>query len=75
MATYSGTSLVRGYAKWFGVDRLCAIKELRTLGADVADAEVRSALDSLSQRQRQNRLRREPRIEKRPVLRVGTKNR
>ena len=40
--TYTGKNLVRGYARWFGVDLLCAVKELRTLGVEVsADYEGR----------------------------------
>lgn len=37
-AGYGGKNIVRGYARWFGVDLLCAIIELRTLGVAV-DAE------------------------------------
>jgi hypothetical protein len=29
---YEGQNLVSGYAKWFGVDKICAIKELKALG-------------------------------------------
>lgn len=29
---FEGKNLVRGYAKWFGVDRLCAAKELGMMG-------------------------------------------
>ena len=32
---YCGKNLVRGYARWFGVDLVCAITELRMLGVDV----------------------------------------
>lgn len=35
---YGGKNIVRGYARWFGVDLLCAIVELRMLGVAV-DAE------------------------------------
>ena len=30
--TYTGNNLVKGYRKWFGVDFVCAIKELEMLG-------------------------------------------
>ncbi len=33
---YGGKNIVRGYARWFGVDLLCAIVELRMLGIAVA---------------------------------------
>lgn len=40
---YGGRDLVRGYARWFGVDRLCAVLELRRLGVAIsADEEERA---------------------------------
>jgi hypothetical protein len=44
---YGGKDLVRGYARWFGVDLLCAIVELRMLGVAVDAArehELRRAI-------------------------------
>jgi hypothetical protein len=41
--TYSGRSLIRGYATWFGVSEVCAIVELRMLGVDVPDALLQQA--------------------------------
>lgn len=35
---YGGKNIVRGYARWFGVDLLCAMVELRVLGVAI-DAE------------------------------------
>lgn len=32
---YGGKNIVRGYARWFGVDLICAITELRMLGVAV----------------------------------------
>jgi hypothetical protein len=32
---YGGKNIVRGYARWFGVDPICAITELRMLGVAV----------------------------------------
>lgn len=37
-SSYRGKNLVRGYARWFGVDLVCAILELRMLGVAI-DAE------------------------------------
>lgn len=37
-ARYEGKNIVRSYARWFGVDLVCAIVELRMLGVAV-DAE------------------------------------
>jgi hypothetical protein len=32
LKTYSGKHVVRSYARWFGVDLMCALKELQLLG-------------------------------------------
>ena len=32
LSKYPGRNVVRGYAKWFGVDLGCALKELQMLG-------------------------------------------
>ena len=34
-AGYGGKHIVRGYARWFGVDLMCAIVELRMLGVAI----------------------------------------
>ena len=36
VANYSGKNIVRGYRKWFGVDLLCAVVELRELGVRIS---------------------------------------
>lgn len=37
---YNGKNIVHGYGKWFGVDLLCAVRELRLLGIAIsADRE------------------------------------
>jgi hypothetical protein len=33
--TYTGKNLIKGYKKWFGVDFVCAIKEIKMLGYEV----------------------------------------
>jgi hypothetical protein len=42
-SAYGGKNLVRGYARWFGVDLICAITELRLLGVAV-DPEYEAQL-------------------------------
>jgi len=37
---FSGKNVVRSYAKWFGVDLLCAVKELSLCGVAVDPAYV-----------------------------------
>lgn len=34
---YNGKNLVKGYSKWFGVDRLCAVSELEMLGQKISE--------------------------------------
>ena len=44
---YPGKNLVRGYKKWFGVDELCAVRELRELGVKISEereAELRQTV-------------------------------
>lgn len=36
VARYGGKNLVRGYARWFGVDQLSAVIELRKLGVTIS---------------------------------------
>ncbi len=43
IAEYRGKNLVRGYKKWFGVDDVCAVVELRMLGVDIPDARLEQA--------------------------------
>src|SRR5882672_1090742 len=42
-AGYGGKNIVRGYARWFGIDLVCAITELRMLGVAV-DPEYEAQL-------------------------------
>jgi hypothetical protein len=37
---FSGKNVVRSYANWFGVDLLCAVKELSLLGVTIDPAYV-----------------------------------
>ncbi|MCP3917384.1 MAG: hypothetical protein GY711_17700 [bacterium] len=37
---HEGKNVVRGYARWFGVDHLCAAKELELLGVAIDPAYV-----------------------------------
>jgi len=46
---YSGKNIVRGYAKKFAVDKLCAVIELKMLGVDIPEAEeeqVKKAIEN-----------------------------
>ena len=44
LQTYTGKNIIRGYCKWFGVDPLAAVIELRQLGVPITstkEAELR----------------------------------
>ncbi|HEY6724144.1 MAG TPA: hypothetical protein VI197_08925 [Polyangiaceae bacterium] len=56
---YSGKNVVRGYAKWFGVDLGCALKELEMLGVALDPVYVAQLRMTLQQIQRVAALARE----------------
>lgn len=39
VSIYKGKNIVRGYSKWFGVDLICAMKELEMLGHKIDEQE------------------------------------
>lgn len=41
--SYSGRDIVKGYRKWYGVDTVCAILELRQLGVDISETRLLQA--------------------------------
>jgi hypothetical protein len=49
---FSGKNVVRSYAKWFGVDLLCAVKELSLCGVPVDQAYVAQLEKTLASRSR-----------------------
>ena len=49
MKSYNGKSLMRGYAKWFGVDKLCAIRELKILGVPISETLEKQVIASIHQ--------------------------
>lgn len=48
--TYNGKNLVKGYAKWFGVDWLCALNELKLLGILFTPSAEQQILTSYNHR-------------------------
>ena len=61
--TYNGKDLVRGYAKWFAVDSLCAIIELRILGVPISDEQEQQARIVLEVKAAQAQKRKEKRMQ------------
>jgi len=55
--SYDGKNIVRGYAKWYGVDLLCAIEELRINGVTVDgeyENKVKKSVEAKAQAKRIN---------------------
>ncbi|WP_106496380.1 hypothetical protein [Lentibacillus sp. Marseille-P4043] len=50
--TYVGKNIVKGYAKHFGVDKLCAVAELEMLGYTFSENYTQQLKDEQNQKQR-----------------------
>ncbi len=50
LTTYNGKNIVRSYQNHFGVDRICALLELKTLGRPIDEATIQSAKMSAKKR-------------------------
>jgi len=54
LASYNGKNIVRGYAKHYKTDLLCAIADLKILGVEVPAAYEEAIRRSFADRTRQN---------------------
>lgn len=50
---YEGENIVKGYAKHFAVDKICAVKELEMLGYTIKDTYKQELKDAEMQKQRE----------------------
>lgn len=57
--TYSGKRIVQGYAKRYGVDKLCAVKELRLIGIEISEEYENQLRQSIEVLKRQRQLRKD----------------
>ena len=48
ISNYNGKNLVKGYSKWFGVDLLSAITELRLIGVPISKEYENEVIKSLN---------------------------
>jgi len=55
LTTYSGKNVFRSYQNHFGVDRICALLELKTLGRPIEDSAIQNAKVSVKKREQVNR--------------------
>jgi len=59
LKNYSGKHIVKGYAKWYGVDLLCAIIELRMNGIHISEEYEAQVKRSIEAKSKANRLKKE----------------
>jgi hypothetical protein len=56
---YEGKNIIKEYAKWFGVDKICAIKELKSIGVVFSEDLANQIIASHKLRLKQKRIIRE----------------
>ncbi|MEN7982697.1 MAG: hypothetical protein ABFQ65_04590 [Nanoarchaeota archaeon] len=59
METYPGKHIVKGYSKQFGVDKLCAVKELRLLEIEISEEYENQLRQTIEALKRQKQLRKD----------------
>ena len=59
LETHQTKNIIRHYARWFGVDLLCAVTELRMLGMAIPAEREKTLKKSLEARTEQKRMKRE----------------
>ena len=57
--TYSGQKIVHGYCKRYGVDKLCAVKELRLIGIAISEEYENQLQQSIEALKNQRQLRKD----------------
>jgi hypothetical protein len=50
MKEYCGKNIINGYVKWFGVDKICAINELKMIGVVIPENLERQIIESVKAR-------------------------
>jgi hypothetical protein len=58
---YNGKKIILGYAKWFGVDKICAINELKSLGIYISEILEKQVIESYKLEIEQKKMIREKR--------------
>ena len=57
VSKYLGKNIIKGYSKWFGVDLISTVIELRMLGVPIdssREAQVRASVESLAESRRRS---------------------
>ena len=58
VSKYAGKNLIKGYGKWFGVDLITSVIELRMLGVQIdsaREAQIRASVESRAESRRRSR--------------------
>lgn len=61
VANYEGKKIVKAYSKWFGVDLICAIKELRILNITISEQYEKGIRLSMESERKKKLARKEAR--------------
>lgn len=65
---YEGKNIIKGYAKWYAVDLICAMNEVEMLGHSISESTKEKTKKAVEDRNRQKRLQKEKRKQKRELL-------
>lgn len=68
LGSYKGKCIIRGYAKWYGVDYLCAVKELEMLKVPIDSVRKSQLETSAKERAKQRAERKRAEAEKSEAL-------
>jgi hypothetical protein len=55
---YTGKNIIRGYSRWFAVDLLCAVTELRALGVPISQEREQQIRGTIANRAASRKCRR-----------------
>jgi len=59
LSEFEGKHHVKSYPKWYGVDKICAIRELRMLGVEIDQSYeegLKRQMEALAEHRRQRKL-------------------
>lgn len=69
---YDGKNLIKGYANFFGVDKLCAIKELELSGVIILEEYKKQVTDAhkrlIEERRKKKKEKEEPKIDESELI-------
>ena len=68
---YEGKNLVRGYSKHFAVDKLCAIKELQSLGIDIDPEYIKQLKETYRAQEKARKLRKQKKEQEEELMKYS----